>query len=262
MDYIDIPSGGMRLFGDDLNYMQVGIKAALPATLKKVADNNSGWLILSGFNIVNTAGSTFSISGGWAYIDNEICYFAGDTHTFTGVVDWATVHFESYVYDYIVGSRMMVNGSLYNPQKRRDVRLSTTQTGKTLAQSNRYEYALKALLDSLSIEQSNTITLAANVALQGNLPVKLYKKDGRVYFTANLETDAAKDYGTGSDVLCTLPIGFRPDRIVNIPVYNSARTVSYIGITNDGNVTLLNTDTQNWVASSIVSLHNISFDAA
>jgi hypothetical protein len=260
MDYIDIPSGGMRLFGDDLNFMQTGVKVALGATVKKLADSNGGWVILTGFNIATTSTpNEFSVSGGWACIDNEICYFAGDNVTFLGLIDWSTVHFESYVYDYPVGTRMMVNGNLYNPQKRKEVRLATTATGKTLANSNRYEYVLKALLDSLTVEQSNTITLAPNVSLQIPI-VKLYKKDGRVYFTANLETDAALSYGTGSDLICTLPIGFRPDRIINIPVYNSSKTLSFISIANDGNVFFLNMDTANWVASSLVSIHNVSFD--
>jgi hypothetical protein len=259
MDYIDIASGGMRLFGDDLNFMQTGAKFAIAATVKKIADSNGGWVILSGFNTAQVSGNTYSVSGGWAYIDSEICYFAGDNVAFSGVVDWSTVHFESYIYDFPVGSRMMVNEDLYNPQKRKEVRIANTATGKTLAISNRYEYVLKTLLDSLAIEQSNTITLAANVSLQ--IPsVKLYKKDGRVYFTANLETDVALNYGTGSDVLCTLPTGFRPDRVINIPVYNSSKTLSFLNIANDGNVYLLNTDTANWVASSLVHIHNVSFD--
>lgn len=262
MDFINIPSGGMRLFGDDINYLQNGAKFAISATQKRLADANGGWVILSGFTTAQVSGNTYSISGGWAILDNELCYFVGDTVTFSGAVDFSTVYFESHTYDFpFGGSRILANGMVYNPIKKTEVRLTTSPSGKTLAATNRYEYVLKALLDSISIQESNAITLAPNTTLQSGLPVKLYKKDKRVFLTANIVTNPVKDYNASVEILCTLPNGFRPDRIINIIVFNSAFTRSYLQIGNNGAVYFFNQEPSLWIAGSIVSVHNISFDA-
>lgn len=76
MKELEIPSGGMPFTGDDLLWMQTGIKEAVEAAVTPFTIG--GKIILSGCGTSVVSGSTV-IAPGYIVLNNRICHFPGKT---------------------------------------------------------------------------------------------------------------------------------------------------------------------------------------
>lgn len=76
MKELEIPSGGMPFTGDDLLWMQGGLKEAVEASVTPFTIG--GKIILSGCGTSVVSGSTV-IAPGYVVLNNRVCYFEGKT---------------------------------------------------------------------------------------------------------------------------------------------------------------------------------------
>lgn len=244
MDFLQIPNGGttgMRLYGDDFEYMQNGIANAILGTIKRFVDANGGKLIVSGCVFTPINATTYTISGGWVVLNNQFMYFAGDTYTFSGVIDFSIVQLEAYTYDY--PSNLFyrnVDGVSYNPAKRTEARLKTTATTTLpLADSNRIEKVMNALVVGAETVTANTLTLETGVTLATGVPIALSKTGSKAYFNASIIGDAGANYMTNGGIkIATLPNGFAPKSYTIIPVGCLPIGLVYLIFETNGNVRL------------------------
>lgn len=244
MDFLSVANGGMKLYGDDLDYMQTGIQTALVGVIKRFVDENNGVLILSGCRFTSTSTpNEYQIGGGWVVISNKIMYFTGEIYTFPlGVIDFATVELEAYTYDYPspVAFRE-VNGVSYTPWKRTEARVKTVSVPSitlSLSDNNRLETVMRNVIGGGVIVNANTLMLEQGITLASNTSVKLSKNDKKVNLMANLVIDSTDYTPNGGVKIASLPSGFSPSFETMVFGSNSSRGLALLYLKPNGDVFL------------------------
>ena len=234
-----IASGGMKLYGDDLEFMQHGIRDALTSVIKRFADARNGKMILSGCIFVPTGDpNVYAITNGWVMISYELLYFQGATYTFSGTIDFASVELESYDYDNSEPNAYRdVNGVSYTPWKMIEARLKTTALNTlSMSDNNRIENVMREVIGGSVEVVANTLTLVSGITLAASTTVKLSKNDNKALLMANLVTDSTDYTPVGGAKIASLPSGFAP---VLETVYfgsNSSRGLALIYLKTNGDI--------------------------
>ncbi len=74
MNRLEIPDGGMPFHGDDIRFIDEGVREALKGLIHLYAAQNGGNMILSGMEYTNTGGQV-SINEGFVCLNYEVRYF-------------------------------------------------------------------------------------------------------------------------------------------------------------------------------------------
>lgn len=260
MDSVVVANGGMKMYGNDFQFMQAGFQSALLGSLKRWTDANGGKIIVAGCNFTLISGTTYSISDGWVIISGELLYFAGSNYTFSGAVNFGLVELELYQFDMPdLDAFRDVLGSSYSPWKRRAARLKTT-AGTTLALSdaNRLENVMRGVLNTTVT--STSLSLSSGCALVSS-SAKFVKSNGVINFMVAVSLDTLTDYsGAGGFIFATLPSGFAPAFDMSFFVPNSSRGLSMVHLKTNGDVYFEHRMSSGFIAGSTVFI-SISYVA-
>ena len=157
------------------------------------------------------------------------------------MVDFSTIELELYTYDYNSSVAYRdVNGVSYTPLKRTEARLKTTSTSTlSLANSNRLEKVMNALVVGAETIIADSLTLETGVTLATGTTIKLSKTGNKAYLRVNIVGDNAANYLTNGGVkIATLPLGFAPKDYTVITVACIPLSQAFIIIDTNGNVRL------------------------
>lgn len=258
MDILQIPNGGntgMRLFGDDFEYMQNGLRNAINGIYGKFIAANGGKIIINGCIPTPTGTvSQYSISGGWVFLDGTLAYFAGDTVTLSGVIDFANIELELYTYDYPSSVAVRdVQGVAYNPWKRTEARLKTTSPSTIhLGDSNRLERVMRDVISGTTTVVADSLTLTNGVTVAANTDIRLSKEGKKAYLSATLVHDPSPISGVnGVAVIATLPTGFAPKSDFHTLCVNNQGGFNYVVVQTDGQIVYTNREATDYAGLKI-----------
>jgi hypothetical protein len=225
MNYLDIPNAGitgMRLFGNDVEYMQEGLTQGIIALISRFSAENGGKLIVSGCNFIPLSGNLYQIQTGWVLLDGTLAYFAGDTYTFAGAVDYSTVELELFTEDYPLPiAYRTVNSVSYTPLKRTLARLKTQSGVSTihLGSSNRLETTMNQVLDAIPSKNQTGLVFESSFFAS---ELYLTQKNKIAILNAKVVTASNSGIGNVFVKIATLPSEYKPkyDQVVVVSTTN------------------------------------------
>jgi hypothetical protein len=272
MDKLVIPSGGMYLDAEDIEFQDAAYRNAVIAGIKAVAELTvSGVLIINGcLPIVNnsnsptTATDTFSLSAGNIFINGEICAFMGATGYRNNLQVGAepSRYFYEFVSDFDpTGNEILANGTTGNAYQRRRVVLTryTNQPDIVLfyEQVPRYIDVLKEYVNVQFNTTANVIFIYNSWSAPSDNRLKMNRRNKNVFLESQLVAGVFTP-NTFSQI-GKLSVNYRPTQTIYRTCMIVGKGNCQLRIETDGFMYL--NDTQNVLSSGdLVDFGGINFE--
>lgn len=248
--------GGMPFDQDDLAWMQDATKEEIIAFVKPFRAASSGVMIITGC-VASAAGADVNITPGTMLIDDELCFYAGETvpsgSLLTPQFNVGTQHDSS-------GDETYQDSSVHQTyEEKYAVLFQTPGVNSQLAYINiinslpqlRHAWQFNSVIEDWKAPVVNApaLTPALSFSPGADTPLQYRKMEGnRVELAGSFSHTAA-----ASGVIATLPVGYRPNKRVYLPMLrvNNAGISDYLfslRVDTDGslrignNTNLLNAD--------------------
>ncbi len=251
-----IPNGGMPFHGDDIRWIQDGMKDGIKGGLHLFAQPYSGNIILSGCESSYASGN-LTITSGYVMLDYEVCYFAG---AILAIASGGASLKLGISYD-AGGLDVFADLVSRNTYEVRNCILSTGITDGTeivvfneaLVTPARIKSEIIAYITDLQVTQNITGFLNGWTIFTGS-QAKLYKHLNRVQMQGLLSGGTSD----GSTAF-VLPTGFRPPVDLTFLVYADPN-YAYLNVLSGGNVIITQSPTNTFTqGSDYLSLAGVSF---
>ena len=209
MNKLLIQNGGMPFEGNDLLFMQEGFRDAIKGTMRLFGEPYGGNIILSGLDYEDN-GTSLIVSEGYVLFDYEVLYYSQTMHP-TGTNPNSVSIRREIVYD-PAGLDTFADSTTKDTYEIRRARsyigLQDSSNELVLLSAPR----MKDEIYNISLSRKVIVPIASfNENWQGT-NVKVYKNDNIIRLSGEI-----KNGSTGTR-LFTLPVGFRPSSIIDIPV--------------------------------------------
>jgi hypothetical protein len=272
MDKLVIPSGGMYLEAEDLEFQDAAYRNAVIAGIKAVAELTvSSVMIINGCNPIasnpngqTTVNDTFSLSAGNIFINGEICAFMGATGNRGNnqVGEEPARYFYEFVSDFEpTGNEVLYNGTTGNAYQRRRVVLTRYTNQPDIAlfyeQVPRYIDVLKEYVNVEYNTTANVVFIYNSWVAPTNNRLTMNRRNKNVFLEGQLVAGSFTP-NTFSQI-GKLSINFRPLQTIYRPCMIVGKGVCQLRIENDGFIYL--NDTQNVLTSGdLVDFGGINFE--